>query len=359
MELRTAIAHAVAHRSFTADQMAELVGLIMSGEGHATAAQIAALLVALRMKGETVDEVVGAARAMRARATPLRVPGGVVIDTCGTGGDASGSLNVSTLAALVVAACGVRVAKHGNRAQSSRSGSADLLESLGVNLAATVPQVERCVAEVGLGFLFAPAFHGATRHAAGVRREIGVRTLFNLLGPLTNPAGVRHQVVGVYDAGLLQPVCQALGDLGAAHVLVVHGAHQTRDGRTLALDEVSPTGPTQVAEWRGGQVRRYEVTPRDFGLPSEDVADWDGGGLDGGDPAENAARARALLAGDERPLGSGARAVVMAAACGLYVAGAGDLIEGARRAEAALRAGQGWSVLEALRRVSHAPPESR
>ncbi|MCU1279167.1 MAG: anthranilate phosphoribosyltransferase, partial [bacterium] len=281
MELAAAIAHACARRDLSADEMAAAVGRIMDGE--ATAAQIGAFLVAFRMKGETVDEVVGAATAMRARAHKLRVPAGVVVDTCGTGGDGRRTINVSTIAALVVAAAGVRVAKHGNRAQSSQSGSADVLEALGVDVNAPVEVVERCLEEIGIGFLFAPAFHGATRHAAAARKEIGVRTIFNLLGPLTNPAGARHQLIGVYDAGLVEPMAHALGRLGSTHALVVHG-----DG----LDEFSPDGTTDVAELRDGEVKRYQLRPRDFGLGDEDRA-----GLAGGDAQRNAAAARAILRG--------------------------------------------------------------
>jgi anthranilate phosphoribosyltransferase len=330
MELAHAIARAVARGDLTADEMAAVVGRIMDGE--ATQAQIGALLVALRMKGETVDEVVGAARAMRARALPLAVPPGVLVDTCGTGGDGRGTLNISTLAALVVAAAGVRVAKHGNRALSSRAGSADLLEALGVDVAAPPPIVERCLCDVGIGFLFAPAFHGATRHASAPRREIGVRTLFNLLGPLTNPAGARHQLVGVYDGALVGLVAEALLRLGSARALVVHGAG--------GLDELAPDGPTEVAELRDGAVRRYQLTPADFGLVPVDAA-----GLAGGDARGNAEAARAILGGVP---GAARNAVVMSAAAALYVADACDLRDGARRAERLLDDGSAARVLERL-----------
>ncbi|MGZ3407639.1 MAG: anthranilate phosphoribosyltransferase, partial [Polyangia bacterium] len=299
--------------------------------GEATAAQIGALLVALRMKGETIDEVVGAATAMRARAQKLRVPAGVVVDTCGTGGDGRGTINVSTIAALVVAAAGVRVAKHGNRAQSSQSGSADVLEALGVDVGAPVEVVERCLEEVGIGFLFAPAFHGATRHVAAARKEIGVRTLFNLLGPLTNPAGARHQLIGVYDSALVEPMAHALGRLGSEHALVVHG-----DG----LDEFSPNGATDVAELRAGEVKRYQLRPRDFGLADEDPA-----GLAGGDAQHNAAAARAILGGAR---GAGRSAVVMSAAGALYAAGKSGLRDGARLAEQTIDSGAAAALLERL-----------
>jgi anthranilate phosphoribosyltransferase len=337
MELAVAIARACARQDLSADEMAAAVGRIMDGE--ATAAQIGALLVALRMKGETVDEVVGAATAMRARAQTLRVPAGVVVDTCGTGGDGRGTINVSTIAALVVAAAGVRVAKHGNRAQSSRSGSADVLEALGVDVAAPVTVVERCLEEVGIGFLFAPAFHGATRHAAAVRREIGVRTLFNLLGPLTNPAGARHQLIGVYDAALVEPMAHALGRLGSERALVIHGG---------GLDEFAPDGATEVAELRGGEVKRYQLRPRDFGLDDEDPA-----GLDGGDAEHNAAAARAILGGAR---GAGRSAVVMSAAGALYAAGKSGLSDGARLAERAIDDGAAAALLERLVACSRRHP---
>jgi len=334
VELSAAIARAVAREHLTADEMAGAIGRIMDGE--ATPAQIGALLVALRMKGETVAEVVGAARAMRQRALPLQVPEGVVVDTCGTGGDGRGTINVSTIAALVVAAAGVRVAKHGNRAQSSRAGSADLLEALGVNVAAPVATVERCLREVGIGFLFAPAFHGATRHAGAPRREIGVRTIFNLLGPLTNPAGAKHQVIGVYDGALCESMALVLRELGSAHALVVHGAG--------GLDEVAPSGVTEVAELRSGEVKRYRLQPRDFGLGDEDPA-----GLDGGDADANAAIARAVLAGRAGGAPAAARScVVMTAACALYAAGASGLRDGARRAEALLDDGSAARILARL-----------
>ncbi|MDB4970420.1 MAG: Anthranilate phosphoribosyltransferase [Myxococcales bacterium] len=329
MELVAAIARVCALKDLTADEMAAAVGSIM--DGAASPAQIGALLVALRMKGETVDEVVGAATAMRARATKLRVPAGVLVDTCGTGGDGRGTINVSTVAALVVAAAGVRVAKHGNRAQSSKSGSADVLEALGVDVAAPVEVVERCLEEVGIGFLFAPAFHGATRHVAAARKEIGVRTLFNLLGPLTNPAGAKHQLIGVYDLGVLEPMAHALGRLGSEHALVVHG-----DG----LDEFATDGVTDVAELRGGEVKRYQLRPRDFGLENEDPS-----GLAGGDAEHNAGAARAILGGAR---GAGRSAVVMSAAAALYAAGRSGLRDGARLAEETIDGGAATALLERL-----------
>jgi anthranilate phosphoribosyltransferase len=327
--IAAAIARACARENLSAEEMAAAVGQMM--DGAATPAQMGAFLVALRMKGETVDEVVGAAAAMRARAHKLRVPAGVIVDTCGTGGDGRGTINISTIAAIVVAGAGVRVAKHGNRAQSSRSGSADVLEALGVDVGAPVETVERCLEEVGIGFLFAQAFHGATRHVAGVRRELGVRTIFNLLGPLTNPAGAQHQLIGVYDAALVEPMARALGRLGSVHALVVHG-----DGS----DEFATDAPTEVAEWRAGEVKRYTLAPRDFGL-----ADEPRDGLLGGDAAFNAAAARAILGGQR---GAGRNAVVMSAGAALYAAGKSGLRDGARLAETVIDDGRAAAVLERL-----------
>jgi len=331
IDLASALAKLVAGASLSAEEMAAAVGTLM--DGQATPAQIGGFLVALRMKGETVPEIVGAARAMRARATRLRVPDGVVVDTCGTGGDGRGTINVSTISALIVAAAGVRVAKHGNRALSSRAGSADLLEALGVHVAAEVPVIERCIVELGIGFLFAPAFHGATRHVAAARKELGVRTVFNLLGPLTNPAGARHQLVGVYDAQLVEPMARVLGELGSEHALVIHGVG--------GYDEFATDGPTEVAEWRNGDLKRYRLLPRDFGLTDEDPA-----GLAGGDAQENAAIARAILDGTRR--GAARSCVVMSAAGALYAAGKTGLRDGARLAEQLLDDGSAARLLARL-----------
>jgi len=259
---------------------------IMSGE--TTPAQIGAYLTALRMKGETVDEIVGSARVMRDMATPVRVTDPLVVDTCGTGGDRSGTFNISTTAAFVVAGGGITVAKHGNRSVSSRSGSADVLIALGVDVERPPEEVERCVNEIGIGFLFAPLFHGAMKHAIGPRREIGVRTLFNILGPLTNPAKAGIQVLGVYHEGLTDVLAQVLVKLGSQHCFVVHGS----DG----LDEITTTGPSRVAEGRNGTVEAYTLDPRELGiglaLPEE---------LAGGDAEQNAEITRRILAGDKGP----------------------------------------------------------
>ena len=341
--LRETIAAVVEGRDLGADEIAEAFGVIMNGE--ATPAQIGGLLIGLRMKGVTPAEIAGAARAMRARAAPFRCPDPErAVDTCGTGGDGSGSVNVSTLAAIVAAAAGVPVAKHGNRALSSRSGSADVLEVLGVHIEAPTAVAERCLREVNIAFLFAPVFHGATRHAAGPRKELGVRTIFNLLGPLTNPAGVRNQIVGVFEAAWCAPVARALGHLGARSAFVVHG-----EG---GLDEIAVRGSTHVAHWdeATGAVAESEVTPADFGLDEADPA-----ALVGGDAVHNAAVLRRALDGEQ---GAVRNAAIMEAAMALCAAGvASDLREGAEQAAWAMDSGAGRSTLERWAVLSHAGAE--
>jgi anthranilate phosphoribosyltransferase len=348
VDLKQAIARVSGGGDLTADEIAGVFGAIMDGE--ATPSQIGGLLVALRMKGETADELAGAARAMRDRATPLACPDPARgVDTCGTGGDGSGTVNVSTLAAILVAAVGGVVAKHGNRALSSKSGSADVLEALGVAIDAPPAVVERCMKEAGIGFAFAPAFHAATRHAAGPRRELGVRTLFNLLGPMTNPARVEHQVIGVYDRRWCAPVAAALGKLGSKRVVVVHGAG--------GLDEVAVRGATLVAEWNAaaaGAVTTYEITPKSFALDDVDPA-----GLVGGDAARNAAILRRVLAGDAigrgEELEAVASAATMTAALASMVLDGLDLPEGAAAARATLLDGRATRVLDTWIRVSREP----
>ncbi len=339
MELQQAIARVVGRGDLSEDEMAAALGRVMDGE--ATPAQIAGLLIALRMKGETPAEIAGAARAMRARATPIRCPDPErAVDTCGTGGDGRGTLNVSTLAAICVAASGVRVAKHGNRAQSSRAGSADVLEALGIAIDAPLPVLERCLDELGIAFLFAPAFHAATRHAAGPRRELGTRTLFNLLGPLTNPARVGGQVVGVFDARYVAPLAEALGALGVRRAFVVHGQG--------GLDEVAVDGPSEVAEWDGKAVRTYRLCPADFGLGEEDPD-----GLAGGSAEENAAHLRAVLEGKR---GAPRAAALMEGALALVAAGAEkDPKVATARLARALDDRSAQGLLERWARASHGP----
>lgn len=318
------------HEDLTVDEAARAMDAIMKGE--AAPAQLAGLLVGLSMKGERPAELVGFARAMRAHAVPVEARG-PVFDTCGTGGDRAGSFNISTAAALVVAACGTRVAKHGNRSVSSRCGSADVLEALGVNVQARPEVASRCLAEAGIAFLFAPTFHPAMRHAAETRRALGVRTAFNLLGPLTNPARPTRQLVGVPRPELTELIARALAMLGAERAWVVHGA----DG----LDELSTTGYTKVSECRDGTVQTFYVHPSDYGLAKAAPE-----ALRGGDGAANAQILRSLLDGEPGP----ARDVVLLnAGAGLFVAGAAATVrEGIARAADALDTGAAHAALARL-----------
>jgi anthranilate phosphoribosyltransferase len=336
--IKEGLARVCEGRHLSADEMASVIGAVM--DGGATPAQIGGFLVALRMKGETVEEVVGAARAMRARMTPVPFEAPVAVDTCGTGGDGSGSVNVSTLAAFVVAGCGVPVAKHGNRAMSSRSGAHDVIEALGLDPAPAPELVARCLAEAGLGFMFAPRFHAATKAVVGPRRELGLRTVFNMLGPLTNPAGVRFHVNGIFSRERCELLARAHQMLGARRAFVVHGAG--------GFDEIVPAGRTFVAELRDGAVRTYEIEPGDFGLPAADVS-----GLRGGEPADNA---RILLEALRGAPGAVRNAAVMTAAAALVVSGAAaDLPAGAARAAAAIDDGSALGVLERLRALTPRP----
>jgi len=346
--LKDLIHKLVERQDLTEGEMIDAMEAIMGGE--ATHAQMAAFLTALRLKGETVEEITGAARVMREHATPIPVrrrPDPVVsidreeinvdletiVDTCGTGGDATHTFNISTTTAFVLAGAGVRVAKHGNRAVSSRCGSADVLEALGVNLDVTPALVQECIETIGIGFLYAPLLHSAMKHVAPVRREIGIRTVFNILGPLTNPAGASRQVLGVYRRELTAMLASVLGRLGSQRALVVHGA----DG----LDEITITGPTHVAELRDGTVTEYEIRPEDFGLapaPAESIR--------GGDARENAAIVRAVLGGEVGPRRD---VVLLNAAAALAVAEAvPDLAAGVRVAAETLDAGRAREKLEAL-----------
>ena len=319
----------------TADEASAAMDEVM--EGRLPPSQIAALLVALAMKGERPAEIVGFARAMRSRATKLSREYAPVFDTCGTGGDRAHTFNVSTVAALVLAACGVRVAKHGNRSVSSRCGSADLFEALGVNVAAEPAVVERCLDEAGIAFFFAPTFHPSMRHAGPTRRELGLRTAFNLLGPLTNPAGARRQLVGVPRPELTELVARSLALLGTERAWVVHGA----DG----LDEISTGGYTKVSECRDGEVNTFYLHPGDLGL-TKSAPD----ALRGGNADENAAIARRVLAGEPGPQRD---VVLLNAAAALLVAGTVDRIQdGLDLAAAAIDSGKAAGALESLRRVS-------
>ncbi|HST92955.1 MAG TPA: anthranilate phosphoribosyltransferase [Brevundimonas sp.] len=308
--------------------------------GEPTPAQVAAAVTALRIRGETVEEIAAFATAMRDAALTLDHPYDV-IDTCGTGGDGQHTFNISTAAALVLAGAGLKVAKHGNRALSSKSGSSDVLAALGVNLAATPAQQRRSLDRAGIAFLFAPAYHGAMRHVGPVRAEIGFRTVFNLLGPLSNPASAKRQVMGVYDPRLLAPLAEVLGRLGATRAWTVHGQ---------GLDELTTTGATEVAEWKDGAVRTFTVTPEDAGLPRADIAD-----LRGGDAEENAAALRALL--DGAP-GAYRDIVLLNAAAALVVGDrAGDLAEGAALAASVIDDGRASKALAELVEATNAPIE--
>ncbi|MCC7031737.1 MAG: anthranilate phosphoribosyltransferase [Acidobacteria bacterium] len=323
------------HEDLTEAQASAAMHLIMRGE--AAPAQIAGLLVGLAMKGERPAELVGLASTMREHAVPLPRRAGPVFDTCGTGGDRSGTFNISTAAALVVASCGVRVAKHGNRSVSSLCGSADVLQALGVEVQMSPEGAARALDEAGIGFLFAPTFHPAMRHAAQARRDLGIRTAFNLLGPLTNPARPARQVVGVPRPELTELLARTLLALGAERAWVVHGA----DG----LDELSTTGHTKVSEVRGGAVHTFYVHPADFGLPKAAA-----GALAGGDAATNAGIIRRVLAGEAGP----ARDVVLLnAGAALMLAGEADSVrEGIARAADALDAGRAGRTLERLAAAS-------
>jgi len=338
LTIREALALLVEGKGLTATGMAEVVGQIM--DGGTSPSQVGALLAAMRMKGETVDEAVGAAQAMRQRMVRVDTDIPVLLDNCGTGGDGSGSVNVSTLAALILAACGVKVAKHGNRALSSRSGSHDVLEALGVDPAPGPDLAKKCLREIGICFLFAPAYHAATKNVAGPRREVGFRTLFNLLGPMTNPAGARYHVNGVFAPDRCEFLARAHAQMGSLRAMVVHGAG--------GLDEFAPSGATQVAELDQGKVESYQVTPADFGLSPAEPS-----GLKGGEPAVNAAMLMDTLRGK---VGASRIAALMTAAAGLVVVGkAPGLREAAGMAAEALDSGNAMSVLDQLRRLAPLP----
>ena len=325
-DLKPLLAHVAAGRSLSEAEAEAAFDIIMSG--NATPSQMGAFLMALRVRGETVDEITGAARMMRAKAVAIDAPPGT-IDTCGTGGDGSGSFNISTASALVVAGCGVPVAKHGNRALSSKSGSADVLTALGVNIDADLAVVRRCLWEIGIGFLMAPRHHSATRHVAPTRVELGTRTIFNLLGPLSSPAKARRQLVGVFAPEWVRPMAEVLGRLGAERAWVVHGA---------GLDELTTAGVTKVAAFEGRQGRNSRLSPEDAGLPAARLED-----LKGGEPAHNAALMRDLLGGAGGPLRD---IVLLNSAAALIVAGRAE--DRSRRASSSPRS---RSIAGAARRV--------
>jgi anthranilate phosphoribosyltransferase len=338
MPLKEFITRAAAGQHLTRADAARALEIMFTGD--APPVQMAALLVALRMKGETPDEIAGAAEAMRARAERVDPgEGPPVVDTCGTGGDGKGTFNISTAAAFVAAGAGARVAKHGNRAVSSKCGSADVLQALGVNIEAPRDTVERCLREVGIAFLFAPRHHAAMKHVAQVRKELGLRTIFNILGPLANPAGARRQVLGVYDVKLVPVMAETLVRLGAERAFVVYG-----EG---GVDELTPAGSTEVAEVKDGMVRRYRVTPEELGVERCRAED-----LLGSDPAANAAALRAVLAGEPGPRRN---AVLLTAGAALAAAGiATTPAEGVRMGAEAIASGRAAGKLEALVRATTA-----
>ncbi|HEX6384138.1 MAG TPA: anthranilate phosphoribosyltransferase [Anaerolineae bacterium] len=333
MPLKSAIAAVINGQHLTLAEAEAAMNVIMTGA--ATPAQIGGYLTALRMKGETVEEIAGSAKSMRAHVVPVEVAlngaDDILVDTCGTGGDGKHTFNISTTAAFVVAGAGVKVAKHGNRAASSQSGSADVLLALGASLDLTPPQVAECVQEVGIGFLYAVNHHPAMRHAIGPRRELGQRTIFNVLGPLTNPAGATHQLIGVYDPALTEPMARVLGTLGSRAAYVVHGA----DG----LDELSTTGVNRVSHLRQGEVVTQELDPADWGLPHASLGD-----LIGGAPEENARITRDILSGkDQGPR----RDIVLLNAAAILSVESGDWAAGLAQAQQSIDSGAALHTLEA------------
>jgi anthranilate phosphoribosyltransferase len=331
MEMPQAINQVLARKDLSAEQMTQVMQTIMTG--GATPAQIGGFLIGLRMKGETVTEIASAAGVMRELATRVTAKGDHLVDTCGTGGDSSGSFNISTASAFVTAAAGAQVAKHGNRSISSKSGSADVLEAAGVRLDLNADQVAQCVDEVGVGFMFAPAHHSAMKHAIGPRKEMGARTIFNVLGPLTNPAGAPNQVLGVFSEELLEPLANVLQKLGSRHVLIVHA----RDG----LDEISIGEATEVAELKDGQVRRYSITPEQFGMTRTTIE-----AIRANDAEDSLAIIRGLL---EDQAGPARDIVCLNAGAAIYVAGLADtLADGIKRADEVITSGEARNRLDQL-----------
>ncbi|HAV43528.1 TPA: anthranilate phosphoribosyltransferase [bacterium] len=332
--IREAISRVVLKEDLSEEEAVEVMDEIMAGQ--ATPAQIASFITALRMKGETIKEITGLARVMRQKAVKIKTDGRIIVDTCGTGGDGAYTFNISTAAAFVVAGAGIKVAKHGNRSVSSKCGSADVLMELGVNLEIPPEKIEGCLREIGIAFLFAPLLHEAMKYAIEPRREIGIRTVFNILGPLTNPADASCQVLGVYDAQLTEPLAKVLRNLGSHHALVVHGM----DG----LDEITLTQETQVSELVDNEVKTYFLKPEDFGFTRCQSED-----LRGGECGENARILLDVLEGKPGPCRD---VVLLNAAAGLVVAGAEDFNAGIELAEEAIESGLAKEKLESLRRYT-------
>src|SRR3972149_483864 len=329
--IKEAISKIVKNQDLTESEMIEVMNEIMTGAG--SPGQIGAFITALRIKGETVNEITGAAKVMREKATKIEVKGKKVVDTCGTGGDEAMTFNISTASAFVVAGSGITVAKHGNRSVSSRSGSADVLKALGVNIEAEVERVEECLKEAGIGFLFAPLLHGAMKYAAPVRREIGIRTIFNILGPLTNPAGAKYQVIGVYDPALTDIMAKVLFNLGSEHAFIVRG----EDG----LDEITLTDETKVTELKEGSIKTYHIKPEDFGFERCGPED-----LRGGEPSDNAGIIMDILNGEKGPR---REVVLLNAAAGIVAGGnAPTLKEGVAVARVSVDSGEALGKLKKL-----------
>lgn len=329
MDMQAAIKALTQHQDLSSEQMADVMQMIMTGQ--ATEAQLGGFLIALSMKGETVNEIAAAAKIMRELATPVHIDGEHVVDTCGTGGDGASTFNVSTACAFVVAAAGAQVAKHGNRSISSSSGSADVLEAAGVNLDIDAEKVKRCIEQIGVGFMFAQKHHGAMKHVIGARRQMAIRTVFNLLGPLTNPARAKHQVLGVFDKKWVEPMAHVLKELGSKHVLIVHA----EDG----LDEISIGSDTFVAELKDGEVTTYTITPEDFGLTRASI-----GELAVTDANQSLQTIKQVFAGNKGP----ARDIVLLnAGAAIYAADLADsLANGIEQAKTILDAGKAQQKLD-------------
>ena len=337
MDIREAIEKLVNRVDLSEQETIEVMNQIMTGE--ATPLQVASFLTALRMKGETMPEITGAARVMREKVRRVKVKADPVLDVVGTGGDQKGTINISTASAFVAAGAGITVAKHGNRSVSSKSGSADVLAALGVKIDASKERVEECLEKIGIGFLFAPLLHEAMKYAVQPRREIGIRTVFNLLGPLTNPAGATHQLTGIYDGGLTELITQVLRNLGTVRAMVVHGME--------GLDEISVCGPTKISELRDGQIRNYTLTPEEVGLKRCRLEE-----IQGGNPEQCADALRAVLRGEK---GAKRDVVLLNSGAALYVSGAaGSVSEGMRLAAQSIDSGKAQAKLEQLVRMTNA-----
>jgi anthranilate phosphoribosyltransferase len=335
MNIKDAIKKVIAKEDLNYEDTYEVALAIMNGE--TTDAQIASLITALRMKGETVDEITGFAKAMRDKVTKIKAPGKHLVDTCGTGGDGSGTFNISTISAIVASGASCYVAKHGNRSVSSKCGSADLLKELGINIENPPEKIEKCIEKAGVGFLFAPLLHPAMKYAIGPRREMGIRTIFNILGPLTNPAGAQRQLLGVYTKELTTSIANVLCNLDSIHCMIVHG----EDG----LDEITTTGKTFVSELKDGKVNEYLISPEDFGIKKSTPED-----IKGGSPEENAKITLDILKGAK---GAKRDITLMNSGAAIYVAGrAESLSDGIQKATKSIDSGEAFKRLEILRETS-------